>query len=463
MRGLWVNTCTASQPISSPRSIAVQMPPEDETWAPNSMAPTLPGSVSAAGDVGRGCRDGSRRTLARPGARLPAAVQRHRDHHGRRPPGGHRARVRGARHRLRHRPRHRLRGAPGRRGARARRRRRPLRPAAAQPRDRRRLDSCRASAQAATAALVLTRRRARSSADRRPAGRFYGVGAGSSSRPRSGSCRRPSAPAPAAGKRAPGNEPQPDRHPGRRSAVARRARQSAGSPRRSALVASAPLLLYRIGSAPRGGLTEQQQGFFHELARGLAASSPCAHLARGRSGHSCSAIGELRVGLCGGHHASGSVTWRERHGAWARARSRRRGATILARPVAIGRDRRQPDRACGSRASARRSLPRCTLWAIPLWRARCSSSSVAPSVWLLSLASFCAGIGPRVHLTLWFTVFQREIPEQTQSRVSSYDALGSFVLMPVGYGARRPALGCDRRSPRRCGSGVGVIFRPGDR
>jgi len=37
MRGLWVKTCTASQPIASPRSIACQMPPEDETWAPNSM------------------------------------------------------------------------------------------------------------------------------------------------------------------------------------------------------------------------------------------------------------------------------------------------------------------------------------------------------------------------------------------------------------------------------------------
>ena len=37
-----------------------------------------------------------------------------------------------------------------------------------------------------------------------------------------------------------------------------------------------------------------------------------------------------------------------------------------------------------------------------------------------------------MHLALWFTVFQREIPEQTQSRVSSYDALGSFVLMPIG-------------------------------
>jgi MFS family permease len=51
---------------------------------------------------------------------------------------------------------------------------------------------------------------------------------------------------------------------------------------------------------------------------------------------------------------------------------------------------------------------------------------------LLCFASFLSGAGLAVHLTLWFTVFQREIPEHAQSRVSSYDALGSFVLIPLG-------------------------------
>jgi hypothetical protein len=37
-----------------------------------------------------------------------------------------------------------------------------------------------------------------------------------------------------------------------------------------------------------------------------------------------------------------------------------------------------------------------------------------------------------VHLTLWFTVFQQQVPERAQSRVASYDTLGSFVLVPVG-------------------------------
>ena len=37
-----------------------------------------------------------------------------------------------------------------------------------------------------------------------------------------------------------------------------------------------------------------------------------------------------------------------------------------------------------------------------------------------------------MHLTLWFTVFQQQVPERAQSRVASYETLGSFVLVPVG-------------------------------
>jgi len=59
-------------------------------------------------------------------------------------------------------------------------------------------------------------------------------------------------------------------------------------------------------------------------------------------------------------------------------------------------------------------------------------------VWLIALTNVFAGIGLSVHITLWFTVFQREIPEQAQSRVSSYDALGSFVLIPIGMALAGP-------------------------
>jgi MFS family permease len=52
--------------------------------------------------------------------------------------------------------------------------------------------------------------------------------------------------------------------------------------------------------------------------------------------------------------------------------------------------------------------------------------------WLIAVLAAFSSVGLALHLTLWFTVFQREIPERAQSRVSSYDALGSFVLIPLG-------------------------------
>ena len=39
--------------------------------------------------------------------------------------------------------------------------------------------------------------------------------------------------------------------------------------------------------------------------------------------------------------------------------------------------------------------------------------------WLIAVASFTGGLGIAVHLTLWFTVFQQQVPERAQSRVST--------------------------------------------
>jgi MFS family permease len=53
-------------------------------------------------------------------------------------------------------------------------------------------------------------------------------------------------------------------------------------------------------------------------------------------------------------------------------------------------------------------------------------------------AQFLTGVGLAIHLALWFTVFQQQVPEAARSRVSSYDALGSFVLVPLGTAATGP-------------------------
>jgi MFS family permease len=58
--------------------------------------------------------------------------------------------------------------------------------------------------------------------------------------------------------------------------------------------------------------------------------------------------------------------------------------------------------------------------------------ALKPPVAVLVAVAVLAGIGLAIHLALWFTTFQRNVPSAALSRVSSYDALGSFVLMPLG-------------------------------
>jgi MFS family permease len=53
-----------------------------------------------------------------------------------------------------------------------------------------------------------------------------------------------------------------------------------------------------------------------------------------------------------------------------------------------------------------------------------------PAVAALALL---AGLGAETFGVMWDTTMQQEIPEETLSRVYSYDALGSLVLMPIGY------------------------------
>jgi hypothetical protein len=56
---------------------------------------------------------------------------------------------------------------------------------------------------------------------------------------------------------------------------------------------------------------------------------------------------------------------------------------------------------------------------------------------LIAISAF-AGASLAVHLALWFTVFQQQVPERSRSRVSSYDAVGSFVLIPLGAAIAGP-------------------------
>jgi len=57
---------------------------------------------------------------------------------------------------------------------------------------------------------------------------------------------------------------------------------------------------------------------------------------------------------------------------------------------------------------------------------------VDPRVGLLVVASFAAGIGLEVFGMGWNLAMQENIDEAQLSRAYSYDALGSFVAMPLG-------------------------------
>ncbi len=83
------------------------------------------------------------------------------------------------------------------------------------------------------------------------------------------------------------------------------------------------------------------------------------------------------------------------------------------------------------RIRPRRPLVVCVLSAALLSLQTLALALSAPTA-VIAAAAFVGGMGLAVHLTLWFTVFQQQVPEQAQSRVASYDTLGSFVLVPLG-------------------------------
>ena len=67
------------------------------------------------------------------------------------------------------------------------------------------------------------------------------------------------------------------------------------------------------------------------------------------------------------------------------------------------------------------------VFAIPL-----TMLGLHPAVVLLAIAALLAGLGHEVFSTGWNVAMMENIPVDRLSRVSSYDILGSFVVMPIG-------------------------------
>jgi hypothetical protein len=57
---------------------------------------------------------------------------------------------------------------------------------------------------------------------------------------------------------------------------------------------------------------------------------------------------------------------------------------------------------------------------------------------VIVVAAAAAGIGIEVFGVMWDTAMQQQIPQDRLSRVYSYDALGSFALIPLGLAVAGP-------------------------
>ncbi|MCA0435272.1 MAG: MFS transporter [Actinobacteria bacterium] len=73
---------------------------------------------------------------------------------------------------------------------------------------------------------------------------------------------------------------------------------------------------------------------------------------------------------------------------------------------------------------------------------------------LLLVTAFVAGAGIQVFMISWHTAIHENIPERYQSRVAAYDALGSFVAMPVGQLAIGPVAAVAGERSTLIGSGL---------
>jgi hypothetical protein len=56
------------------------------------------------------------------------------------------------------------------------------------------------------------------------------------------------------------------------------------------------------------------------------------------------------------------------------------------------------------------------------------------------LTAFAWGLSMEIMVVLWFTALQRNVPPESLSRVSSYDAFGSLMFGPIGLALAGPLL-----------------------
>src|SRR4029453_12289022 len=82
---------------------------------------------------------------------------------------------------------------------------------------------------------------------------------------------------------------------------------------------------------------------------------------------------------------------------------------------------------------------------------------------VLIVFSVLCGCGLAIHIALWFTVFQQNVPEESLSRVSSYASFGSFVLLPLGAALAGPIAAVVGVQETLLAAAVGIAVNQGMR
>jgi len=92
------------------------------------------------------------------------------------------------------------------------------------------------------------------------------------------------------------------------------------------------------------------------------------------------------------------------------------------------------------RARPRRPIRLVVLLTFPLASLPLALGLGAP-IHVAVVAAFLGGVALDILSVMWDTTMQREIPEESLSRVSAYDALGSLMFGPIGLLLAGPAVG----------------------
>jgi MFS family permease len=75
---------------------------------------------------------------------------------------------------------------------------------------------------------------------------------------------------------------------------------------------------------------------------------------------------------------------------------------------------------------------------LPIWLLLLAIAAPLP---VIAVASFAWGLAFEIFGVLWFTTMQQNVPRESLSRVSSYDAMGSLMFGPIGLALAGPLAG----------------------